>query len=185
METSTETFVIISPPESILKDVFYLKRSIGEVLGYPFEGEFSKAHISLLKYRDPHIDNELYHINDRLTAFKPFTLYIKDFDILHHGDNRTICLNVINKNPIRELAETITGREIQPHITIARNLPLHSFNKVWSAIKRVTYSTHFWCDHLTVLKRNSGPWRHYMDMYFHKNGAHNYAETQSVASLRG
>lgn len=167
MKTSTETFVIISPPESILRDVFYLKKSIGEILGYPFEGEFSKAHISLLKYRDPHIDNELYTINDRLSALKPFTLYIKDFDVIQNGNNRTLCLNVDNKNPIRELSETLIGREIHPHISIAKNLSLHSFNKVWSAVKRVTYSTHFRCDHLTVLKRNSGPWRHYMDLPFY------------------
>lgn len=167
MEPSTETFVIISPSESILQDVFYLKKSIRELLGHTFESEFSKAHVSLLKYRDPHIDNELYRINSRLSALKPFTLYIKDFDILHHGNNRSICLNVINKNPVRELAEVLTGREIQPHITVAKNLSPDDFNKVWSAIKRITYSNRFRCDHITVLKRNAGPWRHYMDLPFY------------------
>ncbi len=176
METSTETFVIISPPESILQDVFYLKRSIREILGHTFESEFSKAHVSLLKYRDPHTDNELYQINNRLSSLKPFTLYIKDFDILHHGSNRSICFNVINKNPVRELAEMISGRDITPHIPIAKNLTADDFEKVWSAIKRVTYSNHFRCDHLTVLKRSSGPWRHYMDLYFDKNvEIHHYA----------
>lgn len=163
----TETFVIISPPESILKDISYLKKSIGEILGYPYEGEFSKAHISLLKYRDQHTDSELYTINNLVASVKPFNLYVKGFDVLHHGNNRTLCLNVDNKNPVRELAETLTGREITPHITLAKNLSVHSFNKVWSAVKRVTYSTHFRCDHLTVLKRNSGPWRHYMDLPFY------------------
>ena len=167
MQPSTETFVIISPPESILRDISYLKKSIAEVLDSNYEGRFSKAHISLLKYRDLHIDNELYNINNRLTKLRPFTLYIKDFDILHHGDHRSICLNVINKNPVMELAELLTGREIHPHITIAKNLSPADFNKVWSAIKRVTYSTHFRCDHITVLKRNSGPWRHYMDLPFY------------------
>ncbi|HEY3430266.1 MAG TPA: 2'-5' RNA ligase family protein [Cyclobacteriaceae bacterium] len=164
---STETFVIISPPESILRDVFYLKKGIAEILGGSYEGEFSKAHISLLKYRDPHLDNELYRMNSRLTRLKPFNLYIKDFEILHHGDHRTICLNVVNKYHVMELAELLTGREIRPHITIAKNLSPADFNKVWSAIKRVTYSTNFRCDHLTVLKRNSGPWRHYMDLPFY------------------
>lgn len=166
METSTETFVIISTSESISKDVFYLKKSIREVLGHNYEGEFSKAHISLLKYRDPHIDNGLYTISNRIATFKPFTLYIKGFDILQHGYNQTLCLNVDNKNPVLELAETIVGREIRPHITVAKNLSPQDFDKVWSVIKRITYSNHFRCDHLTVLKRNSGPWRHYMDMYF-------------------
>ncbi|HEU5292323.1 MAG TPA: 2'-5' RNA ligase family protein [Cyclobacteriaceae bacterium] len=180
METSTETFVIISPPESILRDVFYLKRSIREILGHTFEGEFSKAHVSLLKYRDPHIDNELYRINNLLFTFKPFTLYIKDFDILHHGNNRSISFNVINKNPVRELSETISGRDIRPHITIAKNLSASDFEKVWAAIKGITYSNHFWCDHLTVLKRSDGPWRHYMDLCFDIN-----VETQYLASLHG
>jgi 2'-5' RNA ligase len=176
MENSTETFVIISPPESILRDVFYLKRSIKEILGHTFEGEFAKAHVSLLKYRDPHNDNGLYLINNRLSAFKPFTLYIKDFDILHHGNNRSICFNIINKNPVRELAEALTGRDITPHITIAKNLTADDFDKVWSAIKGVTYSNHFWCDHLTVLKRSTGSWRHYMDLSFQKDTeAHYYA----------
>jgi 2'-5' RNA ligase len=166
METSTETFVILSPHELFHRDVFYLKKSIGEVLGHSFDGEFSKAHISLVKYRDPHLDNELYNINNRVSDFRPFNLYVKGFDVLHHGSNRTICLNVDNKNPVRELAETITGREIRPQITIAKNLSLPDFDKVWAAIHRISYSNHFWCDHLTVLKRNAGPWRHYMDLYF-------------------
>lgn len=167
METSTETFVIISPPESILRDISYLKKSIREILGHTFEGEFAKAHVSLLKYRDPHTDNELYQINSRLETCRPFTLYIKDFDILHHGNNRSICLNVINKNPVRELSETISGRDIKPHITIAKNLSAADFDKVWTALKGITYSTNFRCDHLTVLKRSDGPWRHYMDLPFY------------------
>jgi 2'-5' RNA ligase len=167
MKTSTETFVIISPSESILQDVFHLKQAVAEVLGYSYEGEHAKAHISLLKYTDPHNDNELYQINNRLSACKPFTLYIKDFDVFQHGDNRTLCLNVINKNPVCELSETLTGRNITPHITIAKNLSQSAFNKVWRAIKPITYSNHFRCDHLTVLKRNSGAWRHYMDLPFY------------------
>jgi hypothetical protein len=167
MKTETETFVIISPSESILQDVFYLKQSVSEVLGYSYEGEHSKAHISLLKYRDPHNDNELYQINNRLSVCKPFTLYVKDFDVLHNGDNRTICLNVINKNPVCELSETLTGRNITPQIAIAKNLSQPAFNKVWRAIKPITYSNHFRCDHLTVLKRNTGPWKHYMDLPFY------------------
>jgi 2'-5' RNA ligase len=175
METSTETFVIISPSEEILQHAYYLKKNISEILGHRFEGEFSKAHVSLLKYRDPHIDSELYRINSLLSTLKPFTLYIKDFDVLHHGNNRSVCFNVVNKNPIRELAEVLTGREITPHITIAKNLSPDDFDKVWSAIKRINYSNHFWCDHLTVLKKNSGPWRHYMDLHFQHVGAQQYA----------
>lgn len=166
MKTSTETFVIISPSASVSQDVFYLKQSVGEVLGHHFEGEFSKAHISLLKYRDPHNDNELYNIHDRLAACKPFTLYVKDFDILQHGSNRTICLNVVNKNPVCELTEILVGRNITPHITIAKNLSPEAFAKVWSAIRRINYSNYFRCDRITVLKRESGPWRHYMDLHF-------------------
>lgn len=167
MKTDTETFVIISPSESILRDVFYLKQSVSEVLGYSYEGEHSKAHISLLKYRDPHNDNELYLINNRLSLCKPFTLYVKDFDVVHSGDDRTICLNVINKNPVCELAEKLTGRNVTPTISIAKNLSQPAFDKVWRAIHRITYSNHFRCDHLTVLKRNTGPWRHYMDLPFY------------------
>jgi hypothetical protein len=167
METVTETFVIISPPESILRDVAYIKKSIREVLGHPFEGEFAKAHVSLLKYRDPHTDNELYQINSRLETCRPFTLYIKDFEIVHNGNYKSIYLNVINKNPVRELSETISGRDITPHILIAKNLSPDDFDKVWTAIKNITYSTHFRCDHLTVLKRSEGPWRHYMDLPFY------------------
>ena len=167
MQTSTETFVIISPPDSILRDITYLKQSIREILGHAFEGEFAKAHVSLLKYKDPHTDNELYEINSRLETCRPFTLFIKDFDVVQNGNYKSICLNVINKNPVRELSETITGRDINPHIVVAKNLSEGDFEKVWSAIKGVSYSNHFRCDHLTVLKRSDGPWRHYMDLPFY------------------
>lgn len=166
MKTPTETFLIISPSPSVSTYASFLKRGVRKVLGHTFESEFSKAHISLLKYRDPHIDNVLYHINSRLSTLKPFPIYIKDFDILYHGSNRTICLNVINKNSVRELAEKLTRREIRPHITIAKNLPVNAFNKVWPLIKNISYSDHFWCDHVTVLQRDSGSWRYYMDLHF-------------------
>ena len=164
MKTSDETFIVISPSEPINQTSFLLRSGIKKVIGNGFQSEFSKAHISLMKYHDTHRDSLLYHFDSIVSHFKPFKIFLKDFEILHHGSNRTICFNIINKPAIQEIFYSLTGKNITPHITIARSLSKEDFDKVWPLMQNITYSNHFLCSHLTVLKGGPGSWHHYMNL---------------------
>jgi len=112
-------------------------------------------------------NNSLYHIEDKLRSFRSFELVIKDFVVLHHGPRfRTICLDIANKNPVREVWEALLGKEtgFTPHITIAKMLSLEDFNKVWSHLQYLSYSNYFRCHQLTVLKRSPYRWDPLMEI---------------------
>jgi hypothetical protein len=165
MKEATENFLLIAPPTLIAKDVSFFKQRFRRILGHSYESEFSKAHISLFKYHDEHCDNTLYHIvDDVLLGFKPFTIYINGFYVLHHGENRTICLNIINKNSVSELMKKLTGQESLPYITLAKNLNKEDFNKLWPVIRNTKYVNSFKCESITVLREHDGAWTYYTDL---------------------
>ena len=152
MKEATENFLLIAPPTLIAKDVSFFKQRFRRILGHSYESEFSEAHISLFKYHDEHCDN------------KPFTIYINGFYVLHHGENRTICLNIINKNSVSELMKKLTGQESLPYITLAKNLNKEDFNKLWPVIRNTKYVNSFKCESITVLREHDGAWTYYTDL---------------------
>jgi len=168
METSSihQFFIIISPPKIVKQYVIYKKKCVKESIGH-FESESSIAHITLFNYEDKHNDNRLYHLESQVSQFSSFGLCTKDFGVFEHGENRTIYIDIIHKNPAREVAEKLDGRKINPHITIARNLEPHAFDKAWKQFKNESFSHYFKCNYITVLKRTPGCyWDNYMNLYF-------------------
>src|SRR5882672_12000825 len=139
-ERSDELFFIISPPRGIADYVAFLKSHVKSVIGHEFEDEFSKAHISLCKFRDNHPEDLLYRIDGKISAFTPFHVHIKNLNYFDHGTTRTIYLEVVHKSPICEIVENVLDRSpgFTPHITIARNLEMNDFMKVWMSLKNLS-----------------------------------------------
>lgn len=163
-----ELFFIIAPPPHIISDVFVLKDDVQYLIGKSFEGRFSKAHISLFKYADQHIDDMIDHVEQKAASFKPFNIFVKDFCVFYNGSARTICMDIINKYPIRDIFEKIVKEDASftPHITIAKSIPAEDFIKVWPYLNNLPYSQHFTCDRITVLARSEKKWIHYKDIVF-------------------
>ena len=174
MKKSTSTshpndlFFIISPPKTIADYVAFLKSHVKSAIGHSFEDEFSKAHISLFKYRNEHAEDLLYQIDSRVSSVTPFHVHIKNLNFFDHGTTRTIYLEVVHKNPICEIVENVLERreDFTPYITIARNLEMNDFIKAWRSLKDLSYSEYFRCDHITVLKKAPRKWIHYIDLPF-------------------
>jgi 2'-5' RNA ligase len=163
-----ELSFIIAPPKPIAEYVGFLKNHVRSAIGHTFEDEFSKAHISLFKFRDEHIEGVLYRIESKVSGLSPFHVHIKNLNYFDHGSTRTIYLEVVHKNPIREIVENVLNseRDFTPHITIARNLEINDFMKAWKSLKDLSYSDYFRCDHITVLKKAPRKWIHYIDLPF-------------------
>ncbi len=168
LATSTDLFFIISPPKTIVEYVTLLKKHVKSAIGHGFDDEFSKAHISLFKYRNEHPEGILYHIDNKVSEFNPFHIYIKNLNFFTNGAHRTIYLEIVYKNPICELVENITEQEagFTPHIPIASNLEINDFIAAWKSLQNLSYSEYFRCDHITVLKKSTHKWMHYIDIPF-------------------
>ncbi|CAN5379788.1 hypothetical protein BH09BAC3_BH09BAC3_13590 [soil metagenome] len=165
---SDELFFIISPPKNISEYVAALKSHVKLAIGHTFEDEASKAHISLLRYRDEHPERVLYQVDNKISSINPFHIYIKNLNFYTEGSFRTIYLEIVYKNPICEIFNNITGQETDflPHITIAKNLDINDFVIAWNSLKNLSYSEYFKCDHITVLRKTPHKWMHYIDLQF-------------------
>lgn len=163
-----ELFFIIAPPPHIMSDVSVLKDDVHYLTGKSFGDRFSKAYIPLFKYADEHIDDMLLHVESKASSFKPFNVFIKDFSVLYSGTMRTVCMDIINKYPIRDIFEKLIREdpEFTPHITIAKNLSTEDFMKVWPYLNNLPYSQHFTCDRISVLAKSEKRWIHYRDIIF-------------------
>jgi hypothetical protein len=165
-------FLLLSPSPSITRYVSELKSRVHDILGHDYEGCNSLAHISVWMRYLNHAENFLYSVEDKMRMVNPFIIGVKNLNVFHHGPNqRTIYLEVVNKTPACELWEKLVGQEkdFTPHITIARNLSLEEFDKVWSELKDVSYSDYFRCDRLTVLRWKDNKWNHHIDIPFSNN----------------
>jgi 2'-5' RNA ligase len=163
---SDELFFMIAPPKAIVDYVAQLKSFVRDAIGHRIEDDLSSAHISLYKYSNPHAEDLLYQVDSKISSFTPFHVYLKDLNVVNEGNLWTIYLEIVHKAPIRELAENIAGQDVDlmPRITIARNLELNDFLKVWRNLKDLSYSQYFRCDHITVLKKAPRKWVHYVDI---------------------
>src|SRR6478736_2488006 len=146
-------FLIISPPKNVEEFVFSLKKRLRKKLGHGFQGEYSKAHISLFKYEDRHNESLLYLFQSIACHFPSFDIQIHDCAIFTHGESGTIYLKIPFDHKICALAEALCGAKINPHITIARNINPEDFKIAWDMLKNISFNEHFECDRITVLRR--------------------------------
>ncbi len=165
---SDELFFIIAPPKNVTDYVATLKSHVKSAIGHDFEDEFSKAHISLFKYKHEYPERVLYQVDNMVSTINPFHVYIKNLNFFTHGTARTIYLEIVYKNPICDIFQNISGQEsgFLPHITIAKNLDINDFIAAWTSLKNLSYSDYFKCDHITVLKKATRKWMHYIDLPF-------------------
>lgn len=164
-----ELFFIISPPRHIISDVSVLKDDVHYLIGHPFEGQHSKAHISLFKYSDRYAKDMIRFVESKASQFQPFNVLLKDFGVFYNGSKRTIYMDIVYKSPIQEIFEKLVKEDTSftPHITIAEDLAMDDFLRCWPYLKSLKYGNqHFLCDRITVLTRNEKYWVHYKDILF-------------------
>lgn len=164
-----EFFLIVSPPAAIRQYVAFLKKRIQNGFRHPLKDTFSKAHISILKYRDAHTESFLYDACEVAAAFSPFDISVKELRIFHHGVKRTIYLAIEPQCFLAALAKALTGKNITPHITIARDLTPADFEKAWNLLKNISYHASFTCNEVTVLKKTNGRWHPHTHLPLHPN----------------
>lgn len=154
---------IISPAPAVQQFVASLKKQVRLAIGHTYIDEFSKAHISIFKYKS-NTENFLYRASVIAAQVKSFNIHVKDLTTFHHGSKRTIYLEIVNKHPIQELSKKLILKEVNPHITIARNLSYSDFLKAVEVIGQIKYSHFFSCESITVLTREQRGWKPYLNL---------------------
>jgi len=164
-----ELFFLISPPRHIASDVSVLKDDVHYLIGHKLEDRHSKAHISLFKYNDMHMNDIIRFVERKAAKFEPFNIFLKGFGVFYNGSKRTVYMDIVNKSPIQEIFEKLVKEDANftPHITIASGLENDEFLRCWPYLKGLNYSNqHFLCDRITVLARSERYWVHYKDIIF-------------------
>jgi len=164
---ASELIYIIDLPPSVRQFVGHLKKHIREVLGHSFDSQQVSPHISLFRQTDPHAERFLYDADHVLKSFKPFHINLKNLNVFKHGDKRTIYLEVVNKWPLCDVFEQLTGeQDFFPHVVIAKDLEAEDFFRVWHSLKDYPYINYFRCDRVTVLKKETKKWVPYVELPF-------------------
>jgi hypothetical protein len=163
-----ELLYVIPAPSFIANFVTRLKEHVQASLGHPFSKPTPRPCISLLKDHQPKAERFLYTAYSRITTFKPFHVSVKNLNVLRKNDRFTIYLDIVYKTPLYEVVENLSaeGTEFIPSFVIAEDLEVDDFVKVWKDLKSISFSDHFLCDHITVLKKNRHRWVHYIDIPF-------------------
>ncbi len=177
-------FFTITPSPPIQVFVSNLKKQVRSVIGHGFENEFSKAHISLFQHNEHHTDSFLYDADWLLPALLPLDIYVNGLGIFKHGTNKTIYLQIEYKTPVADLAKALGGKNITPHITIARNLVADDFDKAWKHLHRVSYCNHFRCNSVTVLKREHNKWNKYLELPLSHNSSPRSVSSQNQTLIQ-
>lgn len=163
-DNATELLFVLTPSEPVQKDLAYFKKDTERLVGYMYESRHSLAHITLGHTTTDRPTQLVWSIASRVSHLTPLSIYLKDCSTFHHGANRTIFLDVVNKPAVNSITENIpelSHTVDKPHLTIARNLPYDDFLKAWPYFENMHYSQHFTCDEITVLQRTGNRWTYY------------------------
>ncbi|MFI5139946.1 MAG: 2'-5' RNA ligase family protein, partial [Sphingobacteriales bacterium] len=113
----------------------------------------------------------------RLHALPPIELHLNGFGFFNQGETARTIYAAVEKtahtdNWFRLLKKQLGIRveNFVPHITIARNIPVTSFSKLWPDFENRPFSETFTANSLTILQKETFvdycEWTHYRELFF-------------------
>lgn len=193
MKSYLDFMIVISPPAAVKALIDAHKQDAAQLIG-AYESQHSIAHISItnLPRQKPFmIAHTLEMLENKLKLMPPVNLTIDGFDHFNHGEAfRTIYARIRSAPEttawFKELKKILNVKEyLVPHITIARNIPVDDFNKLWPHFKPLKWVEDFGVDRLTLLNREAfasfAHWEIYNEIPF--EGKHLIREAPPKQSL--
>jgi 2'-5' RNA ligase len=179
MTSYQDYLMIISPPEHIKKQVSKYKRASANVIGN-FKGMHSIAHITIThqeRCKAFLAQPAIQQMEKRLNSMHPVDLQIKGFNFFKHGTSGVTIYAVVEPAILNhnwfKLLKTQMGIKVKnfvPHITIVKNIPVTSFNKLWPYFEKSPYTEMFKANSLTILGRDTFAeyieWKVYKELHF-------------------
>jgi 2'-5' RNA ligase len=179
MQHYTDYLMVISPPDHIKKEVIRYKLASVNLIGH-FEGMHNTAHITIThqtRCKPFFAQPAISRIEKKLSTVNPVQFQINGFNFFNHGNNAKTIYAQIEITPHTENWFKLLQREMcikiknfVPHITIAKNIPVTAFNKLWPNFERRDFSENFEANSLTILHRETYveycEWQHYKELFF-------------------
>jgi 2'-5' RNA ligase len=154
---------MLRPPEHVTGQVMAYRQLIIKHAG-PFKGMNKGAHITIKDYgrqktfiMRPAIDT----IERKIMGLPPVKLQIDGFHHFNHKESLTIYAKIKPTLVTDKWFDTLTKhlrippRSLTPHITIARNISVDVFYRVWPLFKFERYQQEFVADKLWILERET------------------------------
>jgi 2'-5' RNA ligase len=162
LDTVHQYFFIISPPDTVKNKVRSLKQKLNKAVGLSDYNLHSIAHISLMSFHTmrPVNDRFIQAVQQLFSNNEAFEVNFNGFEHFEHGAvSNTIYAKLHNSDQIikiyREL-HILLGLKVRsfvPHLTIARTISRHSFQKSFSLVNKNTFNEKFLCNSVTILER--------------------------------
>jgi 2'-5' RNA ligase len=179
MMSYADYLMIISPPESIIKEISRYKRASVNLIGH-FEGMQSTANITIThqtRCKPFLVQPAILKMEKRLSTVHAIELQINGFSFFSHGQNTKTIYAKIERTKhtdnwfkLLKLQMGIKVKNFVPHITIARNIPVTAFNKLWPNFENKAFSEAFKVESLTILHRETYveycEWKIYKELFF-------------------
>lgn len=176
-EERFEYFFLIQPDQKTDKEVRSYKMTLNDAIALSKENLWSVPHLSLFKWQVNGV-NDNYIIEKTSKALKNvpgFKVKLGGVDIYTHGPSkRSLVLKVDNPDPIRAVNRSLVNEfhfqehAIQPHITIARSIPVNEFNKLGYRFNQFNYKGEFYCNKISILKKRIGEDKRYVLLHEQK-----------------
>ncbi|MEO8887452.1 MAG: 2'-5' RNA ligase family protein [Mucilaginibacter sp.] len=163
MKNYADFIILLSPSDKVKAQVREHKLYAAEIIGN-YESMNSIAHISIKKmHRQKSFLTEpaIRALTPKLAAIAPITLTIDGFDYFNHGEDFKTIYAKIRSSPentawFKTLKKHLNLKEFMvPHITIARNIPISDFNRLWPHFKAIKWNETFTISELTVLQKET------------------------------
>jgi len=171
--------MIISPPPDLKKEISRYKRASVNLIGH-FEGMHSTAHITIthqMRCKPFLAQPAIQQMEKRLSTIPPIELCLNGFSFFNHGQTAKTIYAVVERTAQTEnwfkllrIQMGIKVKNFVPHVTIARNIPVTSFNKLWPNFEHRKFNETFTAGGLTILHRDTFAeqceWRQYREIFF-------------------
>jgi 2'-5' RNA ligase len=163
-----EYLLVLSPNEELRNRIMQVKKEFFETYKAA-TAAWGKPHLTLVKFTQIEMleDRIMSRLKTIAMGYHPVKIELKDFGSF---PSHTIFINVITKEPIRNLIKEI--KEVQrlmkldkdnkphfidePHLTIARKLLPWQYEKSWLEYSNRHFTGRFIADGMLLLKRRQG-----------------------------
>jgi hypothetical protein len=179
MVAYADYLIVISLPESVVKEINRYKRASVNVIGH-FEGTHSSAQIIIthqVRCKPYMVQPVIEQMAGRLSTMPPVELTINGFGFFNSSKTtntiyalieQNICIDNWFKLLINQLGIRI--KNFTPRIVIAKNIPVTSFHNLWQNFEKQHWAETFTVNSLTILHRDTYvdycEWRCHRELFF-------------------
>ncbi|ASU34918.1 hypothetical protein MuYL_3033 [Mucilaginibacter xinganensis] len=171
--------MIICLPSELVKEISRYKQASVNAIGH-FEAMHTPAYITIthqVRCKPFLAQPAIARMEQRISSLPPAELYLNGFGYFSHGSAaKTIYAQIEptqrNENWFKLLAMQmgIKLKDFTPNVTIVKNIPATTFNKLWPNFHNRKFKYPFTVNSLTILHKDTftehDEWRVYRELSF-------------------